>query len=209
MKSTKQQKSKLTQCIACCLVASVAMNVMCIRKNYKTQNTLEETELQLNNKIEVLESKLSVYDTDYVVPSQSPPRYLDVPLSDELQEHIWLLCSIYDITEHYELIYALIRHESNFNESIISATNDYGLMQINVVNHGYLREKLGLNNFLDPYQNIHAGIYLLAPLLHKYDTSDALMSYNMGEFGASKFWECGTHTTQYTESVMKYYAIYK
>lgn len=87
----------------------------------------------------------------------------DVPLSDDLQKYTQELCDKYDVS--YELILAIIEKESKYNSSLISETNDYGIMQINQSNFNqvrkYMKEEFGVNNFnwKDPYQNIAAGIY--------------------------------------------------
>ena len=140
-------------------------------------------------------------------PVEAEPDWLmDVPLDESLQEHIWTRCNEYNITEHYELVYAVMKVESNYTVDIVSSTNDYGLMQINAINHEWLSNKLGIVDFLDPYQNVDAGIYLLQDLLHKYDTVPAaLMCYNLGEGGAAKRWRDGVYSTTYTDKVLDYY----
>jgi len=140
-------------------------------------------------------------------PEPIEPEWLvDVPLDESLQEHIWNRCNEYGIVDNYELIYAVIRTESNYTANIVSSTDDYGLMQINACNHDWLGGKLGIVDFLDPYQNVDAGIYLLQYLLNKYDTvEEALMCYNLGEGGAAKRWRDGVYTTSYTEKVLAYY----
>lgn len=153
----------------------------------------------------MLRSKLLIYTDSIEVQATAPPRYFDVALDEDIQDFIWYMCCSYDIVEHYELVFALIKQESNFNSDAISSTDDYGLMQINVINHTTLSEVLGITDFLDPYQNIHGGIYLLSTLLHKYDVVDALMAYNLGERGAKALWNNNIHSTEYAESVMKYY----
>ena len=153
----------------------------------------------------LLSEALVMQRGDFVAGAPTPPHRLDVPLSEDLQDYIWSLCCAYDIEEHYDLVYALIRHESNFDAAALSPSNDYGLMQINVVNHTWLREQLGIVDFFDPYQNAHGGIYILASLLHKYEVPEALMAYNMGENGAAKLWQRGVHTTPYAEQVLDYY----
>lgn len=131
---------------------------------------------------------------------------IDVPLDAALQEHIYNRCIEYDIAEHYELVYAVIRTESNYTPDIVSRTNDYGLMQINKCNHEWLGSKLGIVDFLDPYQNVDAGIYLLQYLIHKYESPEmALMCYNLGEGGAAKRWHDGIYSTTYTDKVLDYY----
>lgn len=135
-----------------------------------------------------------------------PEWFVDVPLEEALQEHIYNRCLEYNIAEHYELVYAVIRTESNYTPDIVSRTNDYGLMQINKCNHEWLGGKLGIVDFLDPYQNVDAGIYLLQYLLHKYeDPTLALMCYNLGEGGAAKRWRDGVYTTSYADKVLDYY----
>jgi cell division protein FtsL len=127
----------------------------------------------------------------------------DIPLSAPLQEHTYYLCVEYDIPEHYELVLAMMWHESNYTADVISRTNDYGLMQINKINHEWLSETLGIENFLDPHQNIHAGVYMIAKLIHKYDdTSKALMAYNMGERGAANYWTTGVYSTPYSDGII-------
>jgi len=154
---------------------------------------------------ETMRQVLTTYNNDFVVSSPTPPRYLDVPLDEDLQSYIWSLCCLYGIEDNYELIYAVMQKESQFDAAAISSTNDYGLMQINVVNHASLSSTLGIVDFLDPYENVHAGIHMISTLLHKYDMHRALMSYNMGENGATKLWRRGIKSTSYSEQVLDYY----
>ena len=77
---------------------------------------------------------------------------LNVPMSENLQEFTFYLSSAYDIDFTFTM--ALIKKESDFQPNIISNTNDYGLMQINEINHLYLKEQLELTNFLEPHDNI-------------------------------------------------------
>ena len=98
---------------------------------------------------------------------------------------------------------AMIQHESNFDPSAISRTDDYGLMQINIRNHEWLTDMLGLTDFLDPYENMRCGCFILRNLFEKYqDTDMVLMAYNMGEHGAARLWEEGIYETNYTHSVL-------
>ena len=92
----------------------------------------------------------------------------------------------------------------------ISSTNDYGLMQINACNHKWLTEELGITDFIDPYENIKAGLFILRGLLEKYDsTSKVLMAYNMGENGASKLWEQGIFESNYSKDVLQRQETYR
>jgi hypothetical protein len=132
-------------------------------------------------------------------------KRLDIPLSGEIQDYIYETCLTYNVP--FELVIAIMKEESLFRADIISRTNDYGLMQINQVNHEWLSEKLGISNFLDPKQNALAGIYILS--LHmKYCNNDvikALMCYGLGAGGAQKLWNQGIYTTKFVEKMMAIY----
>ena len=127
---------------------------------------------------------------------------LEVELDEELQEFIYCLSYGYNID--YAFVMGLIEAESNYQVDVVSSTNDYGLMQINTVNHEWLNEKLGVTDFLDPYQNTRSGIYILRNLFEKYeDPEKVLMAYNMGETGAKRLWDKGIYETDYTNKVIK------
>lgn len=105
---------------------------------------------------------------------------IPVTFGEDLQEFTYYLSAAYDID--YTLVLAIISKESAFMPDGISSTNDYGLMQINACNHEWLTEELGITDFIDPYENIKAGLFILRGLFEKYDsTSKVLMAYNMGE----------------------------
>lgn len=118
----------------------------------------------------------------------------------EEQEFLFYLCSGYNID--FCLVMAMIQHESMFDASAVSFTNDYGLMQINEVNHEWLTESLGVTDYLDPYQNMRAGCFTIRKLFERYqDVSLVLMCYSMGEAGAYRLWDKGVFSTDYTENV--------
>lgn len=126
---------------------------------------------------------------------------LDVPMSEEEQEFVFYLAAGYNID--FTLAMALIQHESSFRADVVSSTQDYGLMQINQINHEYLTDTIGVTDYLDPYQNIRAGMFTLRKLFERYqDTNKVLMAYNMGESGASRLWEKGIYETSYTEKIL-------
>lgn len=176
---------------------------------------LQVTNKKLERENEELSRALTAYTGVHLeLYAKSPPRYFTGTLDEALQDYIWSLCCSYDIAEHYELVYAIIKKESNFNPEAVSTTGDYGLMQINKCNHAWLADTLNLTPvygdtlesiFISSYNNVLAGIHILAPLLHKYDVSDALMAYNMGVAGARRLWENGIHSTVYSEQVLDYY----
>ena len=128
---------------------------------------------------------------------------LDVPLDESTQEFIFYLSHGNYID--FPFVMGLIQQESSFNTKEISETNDFGLMQINKCNHQWLSEQLGIADFLDPEQNIRAGLYILRTLFEKYDDpAKVLMAYNMGETGAKRLWDKGIFETNYTRKVLTY-----
>lgn len=175
----------------------------------KTIDSLKSEIVALKDQIAELESTLDEkeYELDlYVNPIQydrTPAPLYDIKLSEELQQYTYDLCRYYDIEDHYELMLAMMWHESGFKADAVSRTNDYGLMQINICNHAYLEAKLGLVDIMDPENNIQGGVYIMSNLLRKHgDEHKALMAYNMGSGGASKYWDQGIYTSAYSTRVL-------
>ena len=139
------------------------------------------------------------YNGEVTDPGFTP---VDVPLDEDLQEYIFYLSDSYGLD--HTLVLAVIQTESDFDPKAVSPDGeDWGLMQINEVNHAWLEEELGVKDFLDPYQNVQAGTYMLAKLFEKYDhTEQVLMAYNMGETGARRAWENGACWTNYVDKVL-------
>lgn len=128
-------------------------------------------------------------------------RIYNIPLAEDLQEYTFTLCQEHGID--YEIVLALMDQESSYRPNLISKTNDYGLMQINKVNHEWLKRELEIKDFLDPQESIQAGTRMLGDLFKKYeDPHKALMAYNFGEGGAKKHWKQGTYSSKYSRSVM-------
>lgn len=128
---------------------------------------------------------------------------LDCKMPEEQQEFTYYLCTGYNLD--FTLVMALIQNESSFDPSVVSATHDYGYMQINEMNHQWLTDTLGVTDFTDPYQNIRAGVFVLRKLFERYqDTNMVLMAYNMGEDAAARLWENGIYSTDYTEKILNY-----
>lgn len=127
--------------------------------------------------------------------------YFNVPLSHSLQRYIYEVCA--DENVPVSLIIAMIDKESKFNPEVVSKTGDYGLMQINTINHEWLAEKYRTTDMLDPYQNVFCGIKMIGSYIQNYkDYGSALMVYNMGDYGAKRAWENGIKSTSYSESIL-------
>ena len=126
--------------------------------------------------------------------------YFDIDLSENLQE--FLISESVDKGLPPELVAAVIVAESHCDINTVSKTGDYGLMQINIGNHEWLNKTLGIDDFMDPQQNMTAGIYILSQMYKKYaDIDMSLMAYNYGEGRAKKLWLSGVFETDYTRKV--------
>lgn len=130
-----------------------------------------------------------------------------VPLTDELQEFLYYMCRIYNLD--YYLVVALIDTESYFQAEALSNGN-YGLMQINEINHSWLENELLIgNDFLNPCNNLIAGCYMLSEISQKYTTyNEILMVYNIGEAGANRLFNMGLYETDYTNKIYEKYYYY-
>ena len=133
---------------------------------------------------------------------------LNVPMDEELQRFVFYLSAGYDID--FTLVMAMIQQESSFQTDVISNSNDYGLMQINEMNHPYLTEQLGITDFTEPHNNIRSGMFILRKLFEKYESpGKVLMAYNMGEYGASILWNQGIFESNYSRKVLEYQQQFK
>lgn len=130
---------------------------------------------------------------------------LDCKLDKATQQFTFYLCKGYDID--WTLVMALMQKESSFRSDIISPTEDYGLMQINKMNHEWLTDTIGVTDYLDKEQNIRAGVFVLRKLFEEYtDPNLVLMAYNMSADGAETLWNKGIYTTPYVDDILTYQA---
>ena len=178
-------------------------------KTHISPNDAVKEETQTSEQVEEIPLVFGVYD-DRIFTQEVSLDWgagdldftpLDVPMGEEEQEFVFYLSKSYNID--FTLVMALIQHESSFQDDVVSSTNDYGLMQINQCNHKQLTETLGVSDYLDPYQNIRAGMFTLRKLFERYqDTEMVLMAYNMGESTAKSLWKNGVYQTNYTDSIL-------
>ena len=131
-------------------------------------------------------------------------KQYNIALNYDEQVYAYNISKKYGI--QYELFIALMYVESGFNPSRISATNDYGLCQINIGNHANLSKLLGITDFLDPYQSMNAGAYWLSRYFTSWGASvsdsatlelHALNSYNRGDGSYKKYLAAGNTSTSW------------
>jgi soluble lytic murein transglycosylase-like protein len=83
------------------------------------------------------------------------------------------------------------------------------MMQINDVNRAWLRERYGIEDLMNPYQNINAGTAMLGELKTKYGIHRAMMAYQYGEAGMARKVAKGVTTSTATENAYKQRDLYK
>lgn len=142
----------------------------------------------------------------------SRPNIESVPMSDELLEYTYQLSVDYEIP--YTLILAIINVESNFDETVISKTKDYGLAQINYKYVDWMASEAGIEHVdpLNPKHNILMAIWYLDYLKKywdKYDMSEedkfflVVLSYNKGIEGAKAWIRDNGWKSKYVDKVLE------
>ena len=106
------------------------------------------------------------------------------PKPSEYAQYVSRYSSEYGVPE--ELIWAVIKTESNFKASAVSGVGAVGLMQLmpdtfNEITNSRLNERLDAGMRYDPETNIRYGTYYLSYLYARYGNwSTALAAYNAG-----------------------------
>lgn len=137
----------------------------------------------------------TVPETTEAVEPTPTNRYFDVPLSHDLQDHIFRLCNQYGVSP--ALVIAIIEKESGFNPDAVNYNGTcFGLMQVYKNCHTQRMYRLGVIDLFNPYQNVIVGIDILAEL------------YSSGN---STYWVLTQYSggsTSYANSVMNRAAYY-
>ena len=143
----------------------------------------------------------------------------------EYSEYVSKYSQEYEIDEN--LIYALIKAESNFDANAVSNKDAQGLMQLMYSTAKDVAKKSGIElteeNILEPETNINIGTKYISTLLEKYECVEvALAAYNAGSGNVDKWITNGTikadgsdienipfkETNTYVRKIMRDYEIY-
>lgn len=120
--------------------------------------------------------------------------YFDVPLSEQLQDHIFAECEKHNIAP--ALVISMIVQESSYDSQAIGDDGcSTGLLQVQEKWHKERMKKLGCTDLLDAYQNVTVAVDYLAEL--KDINSDlywVLMCYNGGFRYANENMKTGNYS---------------
>ena len=106
-----------------------------------------------------------------------------------------------------DLVEAIIQVESSFDPRAVSVKNCKGLMQL----HPDTARRFGVQNVLDPEENIRGGVTYLRWLLDHFDQdlTRAVAAYNAGENAVAKYGGVPpyTETRNYLDKVNRLYSL--
>lgn len=145
-------------------------------------------------------------------------KYYEVPLDNDMQDYIRETLNEFevDIPNGLEIVLAITYTESRFKTDVKNGSCK-GIMQVSEI-HSETLEDLEIQDLYDPYDCFKAGIYYLK---QGFDNADdlwneltdctlskdefrlncALMSYNLGNYGARKKISKGIYSTSYVDKV--------
>lgn len=204
------------------LTTNVQKDQVAEKVSPKTSLTQEPTEVKSQPK-----PKVAVAKTQKAIQvEEDVETYDNVPLSKDLQIKISKFAEKLEIAP--TLVYAVMLQEHGGEKpdfTAVSATNDYGMMQINHGNFKWLtsdlKEKFGVTfNWKDPYDSAVAATYYLSTCRDSWDSKGlsneelfdvTVLSYNMGVRNAVKYlkthdandWKYVRNVSDYKERIEK------
>ena len=178
-------------------VTSNAQTAKQIQQRYLTGQNLLDIPLVING------SNVNYSSSGYT-PSNASKAELE-----KIYSAVQKAAKEYGVDEN--LIYAIIKQESDFDSTCTSSVGAAGLMQIMPSNFSYL----GISDAYDVDQNVDGGTKLLKEYLNQYggDIQMALMAYNggpgtmqrRGVSSAGDLYKMPEETQNYVPKVMGYY----
>lgn len=179
----------ITAATLTCLIAGLA-----ITASFEAKAMREQPEIPTIN--------LELKTADAGSEENEETTYFNVPLSEEIQEHIFKECEAKDVS--VAMVIAIVERESQFDAAALGDSGkSKGLMQIQERWHRERMENLGCTDLMDPLQNITVGVDYLAELQQKNpDTTWILMAYNGGLGYANKNSKLGK-VSEYAASILE------
>ena len=138
--------------------------------------------------------EVSIEKVELDVVTAHETVFYNVPLSEELQLHIFEECEKHNIAP--AIVIAMIEKESSYDASKIGDNGDsLGLMQIQPKWHKERMERLGCTDLLDPFQNVTVGIDYISELIRiDSDLYWVLMAYNGGNLYSTVRMDSGNYS---------------
>ena len=157
-----------------------------LNKNSNKETTKESNSIKINN-ISFDLNKISITDSNVMaLLKEETNTYSGMNLTHEYEEYIKELCINYadeynlDSDELFKNVLVIGDQESDGkwnNNGVVSPTEDYGVFQINIVNHKKIEEKLGYTTeelLNDQYKNADAAVWIIANIMvNDYCKNDA------------------------------------
>ena len=153
-------------------------------------------------------------------------KILKIIYPKEYKEIVNIYAGEYGVDEN--LVFAVIKAESNFDENAVSASNAKGLMQLMYATAEEVAEQCGIElteeNIFDPEINIELGTRYISTLIERYtNIGVALAAYNAGMTSVDKWLREGTisadgsdienipfkETNNYVRKILRDYEVYK
>lgn len=174
------------------IIWAICTTILFVNGLARIEKTLNKINFVIKHETIVAEEKIEVEPVVQPIPEPEPEivapvkMYYAVPLSEDLQDHIFTECAKYNIDP--AIVIAMIGKESVYNEDAIGdGGNSHGLMQIQPRWHYDRIKRLGVTNLFNPYQNVTVGVDILAELFATGKSTEwVLMAYNGGRAYANE-----------------------
>lgn len=171
-------------------------------KQQEQETKIEEVEITDTYEIITLAAgQKEIFTTEDIEVKEICFVPLPVDMPEEDQRIVFEIATENDIA--FTLVMALIGYESEFDKNAYSATGDSGYMQINDCNIEEMKNR-GFEDMFDTADNVGAGVSILRELYDTYgdETEQVLMAYNMGAGNASKLWDQGIVSSEYSRKIV-------